>query len=96
MLKIWLDDIRPKPDDSWSHARSVNEAIQMVKHCTTTFETASLDHDLGDFAYDGGDGFRFVLWMAEHDRWPVYKPVVHSKNPVGAIRMRKDIDHYWG
>lgn len=94
-LSLWLDDVRPAPP-GWVHARSVNEAISIVKHHTGHgWLEASLDHDLGDYEHDGGDGFRFVLWMAEHNRWPIYPPAVHSVNPVGRIRMEKDIEHYW-
>lgn len=91
-LKLWMDDVRPAPA-GWLLARSVREAIQLVKmHTGHGWESASLDHDLGDFASDGGDGFKFVLWMIEHDRWPENRPSVHSMNPVGRQRMQADID----
>ena|SRR6185437_16604653 len=67
-MKLWLDDIRPCPD-GYLHARSVNEAIKLLEQHNC--EYASLDHDLGDFAEDGGDGYKLMLWMAEHDRWPI-------------------------
>lgn len=51
---------------------------------------ASLDHDLGD----GIDGFRLVLWMAEHDRWPSVGLRVHSSNGPGALRMLADVERY--
>ena len=57
-------------------------------------EYASLDHDLGDSAEDGGDGYKLVLWMAEHDRWPTQGIRVHSANAPGMKRMLADIDHY--
>jgi hypothetical protein len=56
--------------------------------------TAVLDHDLGDFVEDGGDGFKVVVWMAEHDRWPTQGIRIHSANPPGMQRMLNDIDHY--
>jgi hypothetical protein len=40
-------------------------------------------------------GYDFVLWMAEHERWPRTKPHVHSANPVGAAAMRQVIERYW-
>ena len=93
-MKIWLDDIRECPD-GWLHARSVNEAIGLVRHHTGHgWEAVSLDHDLGDFAYDGGDALKFVLWMAEHGIWPEDKPVVHSMNPVGRKNMEALIERY--
>jgi NAD+-processing family protein with receiver domain len=66
-MKLWLDDIRPCPD-AYLHAHSVNEAIRLLEAHDCDY--ASLDHDLGDFAGGGGDGFKLVLWMAERDRWP--------------------------
>lgn len=96
-MKLWLDDVRPAPD-GWVHVRSVNEAItevQMVRQLGEGWEDASLDHDLGDYALDGGDGYKFVLWMAEYGVWPDNKPTVHSMNPVGRGRMLADIDRYW-
>jgi hypothetical protein len=90
-VKLWLDDIRPCPD-GYTHARSVNEAIKLLERGDCAY--ASLDHDLGDFAEDGGDGFKLVLWIAEHDRWPSDGIRVHSANPPGMARMLADIDHY--
>lgn len=71
-MKLWLDDIRPCPD-GYLHARSVNEAIKLVEEHIC--EYASLDHDLGDYAEDGGDAFKLVLWMAAHDQWPTQESV---------------------
>ena len=52
-MKLWLDDIRPCRD-GYTHARSANEAIKLLEQHDCTY--ASLDHELGDFAEDGGDG----------------------------------------
>jgi len=90
-MNLWLDDIRPCPD-GYLHARSVNEAIAILE--SETCEYASLDHDLGGYADDGGDGFKLVLWMAEHERWPSKGIRVHSANAPGMKRMLADIDHY--
>jgi hypothetical protein len=90
-MKLWLDDIRPCPE-GYTHARSVNEAIRLLEQHEC--EYASLDHDLGEFSEDGGDGFKVVLWMAEHDRWPTSGICVHSANPPGMMRMLADVDRY--
>jgi hypothetical protein len=90
-MKLWLDDIRRCPE-GYTHARSVNEAIKLLGQHDCTY--ASLDHDLGDFADDGGDGFKLVLWMAEHDRWPSEGIRIHSANPPGMARMLADIDRF--
>jgi hypothetical protein len=89
---LWLDDVRDAPQ-GWVHSRSVRQAIQELS-ARGAPELASLDHDLGDFAGDGGDGFRLVLWMAENDVWPLIGIRVHSSNAPGRLRMLADIDHY--
>lgn len=40
-------------------------------------------------------GYDLVKWMAENDLWSVYKPTVHSANPVGRANMQAVIDRYW-
>jgi hypothetical protein len=89
-VKLWLDDIRPCPD-GYQHAHAVNEAIKLLEAYGCDY--ASLDHDLGDYAEDGGDGFKLVLWMAEHGRWPTQGIRVDSANAPGMKRMLADIDH---
>jgi hypothetical protein len=92
VIRLWLDDVRLAPE-GWTHVRSVNEAIAILRERAGEVAEMSLDHDLGDFAEDGGDGVRLVLWMAEHDVWP---PVVrvHSMNPVGRANMEALIRRY--
>jgi hypothetical protein len=90
-MRLWLDDIR-LPPPGWRRAHSVNEAIRLLSDHDC--EWASLDHDLGDYADDGGDGYRLVLWMAETQTWPTRGVRVHSANAPGLSRMLKDIDHY--
>ena len=41
-------------------------------------------------------GYNVVLWMASREIWPAKKPVVHSSNHFGAIKMRAVIDRYFG
>jgi hypothetical protein len=40
-------------------------------------------------------GYDLVKWCAENDIWSVYKPTVHSANPVGRANMQAVIDRYW-
>ncbi|ASR75556.1 hypothetical protein SEA_MILDRED21_192 [Streptomyces phage Mildred21] len=79
--KIWLDDERPKPDDSWVHMKNSIVGILLLKafmRRNIIPEAISLDHDLG-----GDDTSRaVVLWMCENDFWPA-KVYVHTANPVG-------------
>lgn len=105
-INLWLDDHRPAPD-GWTHVQTVHEAIRLIK--SGQVAKASLDHDLGlcSACTEGGNGqsrsrncecvsgYKLCLWMAENNRWPDEKPVVHSQNPVGALAMRQVIDRYF-
>lgn len=108
MIKLFLDDIRNPPDDTWTVARTAEEAQRLLSE--QDVDMASLDHDLGecsDCAAKRGyedprftcphrmNGYRLTLWMAETGHWPRQKPTVHSANPVGAANMRATIDRYW-
>lgn len=43
-MKLWIDDIRQAPDDSWTVARTVTSAIRAIARFN--FEEISLDHDI--------------------------------------------------
>jgi hypothetical protein len=45
MIRLWHDDVRPPPDDSWTWART-NDAAKAVLEAHPVCEI-SLDHDLG-------------------------------------------------
>lgn len=96
-MKIWLDDIRSPPSEDWVHVPSVNVAINLISFIPELgeeFEEISLDHDLGDWAHDGGDAILLVDWMAEHEIWPTKGLTIHSGNPVGRDNMLRTIDRY--
>jgi hypothetical protein len=53
-------------------------------------ELIDIDHDAGDFAFDGGDYIRFLDWLEETGRnYPIR---IHSMNPVGVANMRAIIE----
>ena len=98
-MKLWLDDVRRLPRLSygidmpdWVLAHSVNEGIALMKTGEVTF--ASLDHDLGIYHGDGGNGIKLLDWMAENNIWPTDGISVHSANPVGVRQMIALIDRY--
>ena len=81
-MKIWLDDMRPAPE-GFVWCRSVNEAKRLV----------DCDHDLGDYACDGGDGIKLLDWLAETRQ---FLPVrIHTMNPVGRENMERLLRRYW-
>lgn len=91
MISMWLDDVRPAPT-GWVQVRSVDAATALLQ--AGLVRRASLAHDLGTCAHLGGDGYRVVDWMAEHDVWPPDGVQVHSANPVGRERIQGVVDRY--
>lgn len=92
-MKIWVDDIRQPPDDSWTWCATSEHAISVLKVVknwyTSPIEAMSLDHDLG-----GDDTTRpVVIWMINNNFWPdeIY---VHSANPVGREWLEGMIERY--
>lgn len=90
--KIWVDDLRPAPDDSWVAVTTSTLAINLLishKVLGIPVDVLSLDHDLG-----GEDtSRRIVLWCCETGFWPV-EVVVHSANPVGVEWLEGMIARY--
>lgn len=94
-IKIWLDDVREAPE-GYNRCRSVNEAMKKILECEkkcAVIDEINCDHDLGDYAYDGGDGIRLLDWLAE--RKTLYLIVIHTMNPVGRQNMQRIINRYW-
>ena len=94
-MKIWVDDLRQTPE-GYETARSVNEAIKLIMQAEDNdeeIELLDLDHDLGDYAYDGGDAIKLLDWLAE--RGTFYPVCIHTANPVGRANMERMIARYW-
>jgi hypothetical protein len=97
-MKLWLDDARPAPE-GWTWAKNIEDARRLARDAfysstfVSEFEECSLDHDLGNGEFN--DGIYFIDWMAENCIWPDKKPVVHSMNPVGRMRMELTINRNW-
>ena len=93
-MKIWLDDLRPAPA-GFVWCRSVNEAKRLITEQETSqpIECIDCDHDLGDYADDGGDGIRLLDWLLE--RGTLYPVALHTMNPVGRDNMRRMLQRLW-
>lgn len=90
-MKIWLDDLRPAPDDSWTWVKTSADALGILRGhyagnvglapvINDPISVISFDHDLG-----GDDTSRPVMmWLAEYggNQWP-NTVLVHSMNPIG-------------
>lgn len=92
MMKLWIDDIRPAPD-GFIWCKSVNQA----KAAITAYEHQySCDNILIDLDHDGEDYRKILEWLKEKnivDTGYFFK--IHSKNPVGVMKM-EDIIHHNG
>lgn len=99
-MKIWVDDIRTPPGDTWVWCKSSQETIRYLVNAkiavakgwvekNKAIDVMSLDHDLG-----GEDTTRYiVLWCCNHDFWPV-EVRVHTANPVGRDWLEGMIERY--
>lgn len=95
-MKLWVDDIRDAPDDSWTEVRKVQPAISFLsKYCP---EEISLDHDIENrpddetfepIAYFIGQKYA-AIGNIPKVIVPEWNPkiTIHSINPVGAKAMQ--------
>ncbi len=100
-MKLYLDDVRDLPDESFLLARSYEEAVLFVKENGIP-PFISFDHDLG--VDENNDllptGFDFAKWLVEMDMDNIYKfPEnfsfnVHSANPVGKANIEGYLNNY--
>ena len=96
-MKIWVDDIRQAPD-GYVWCKSVNDARQKIEsveyanktnHFKYPIVLIDIDHDAGNYAFDGGDYIKLLDWLEETGRnYPIR---IHSANPVGVENMRRII-----
>lgn len=96
-MKLWIDDVRPAPE-GYMLCTSVNNAKCMIEiiereilfaNLNTKIELIDIDHDAGDYAYDGGDYIKLLDWLEATGRnYPIH---IHSMNPVGVENMRRII-----
>ena len=94
-VKIYVDDIRPVPE-GYIGTKSVNETIVLIQQIEADggeIVLLDLDHDLGDYAKDGGDAIKILDYLVEHET--LYPVAIHTMNPVGAENMRRVIRRNW-
>lgn len=98
-MYLWVDDLRepPKTGTKWIWARSVREAETAIMFYESQrsqhFIHIDLDHDAGDYAWDGGDYIEVLKWL-EREQLPDmgYTFQLHTMNPVGRDNMRAIIN----
>ena len=89
MIKLWVDDVRDAPDESWMVARNFDVAIFWLAQRGVS--VVSLDHDLGEEKTGYDIACAMERWMVEGD----YDPPeirIHSANPVGRGNMLRAVE----
>ena len=93
--------MRPAPE-GYEWLRSVSDAIGYIEYIEILrknsiehdfgwspeedIELIDIDHDAGEYAWDGGDYIKLLDWLEETGRnYPIR---IHSQNPVGVQNMR--------
>lgn len=97
-MKIWLDDLRPAPDDGgWIQVFRAQDAIALLKKGDV--EEISLDHDLG--LGEVGTGYDVAVAIEQGAESGEIQPLdwhIHSSNPVGRKKMEaalRKADSFW-
>jgi len=94
-LKVWLDDIRPLPEDYDVLMLTGEECIELI--LTGTVTEISFDHDLGE-GINGYEVARKIEELAYFDKIPRIKWHIHTSNPVGLksiFSAMKSADNSW-
>lgn len=86
-MKIWLDDIRDAPDETWTVVRTLDRALLLLEGLHKTrgveFEAISFDHDIPDSTNPTATSRPVLNWIIMNHYWPK-EIFVHSSNPPGA------------
>ena len=105
-MKLWIDDIRPIPNEDWIHAKTVNEAVRALHRFD--FTVISFDHDISHQVtagrmsrpYPCEECFCAVAYfLGEQYRVrPVYEArpevIIHTASPVGGREIQQILADY--
>lgn len=95
-MKLFIDDIRKLPDESWQLARTVSDAIRAIN--MFDFDVISLDHDIegSNETFDTVALFINEKYKFLTPKMQFTKPkiILHTANPVGAERMKNILDGF--
>jgi hypothetical protein len=97
-MKLFIDDIRNAPDESWLVARTITSAIKALWQWE--FEVVSIDHDIshqvgmGELSrpFPCPENFQPVaFYLREICRNGKKRPqvIIHTSNPVGADDIKR-------
>ena len=79
-MKIFLDDIRFPPDNSWTIVRNYNEFVETISYFienNINIDVISFDNDLGEEL----EGYDCAKWLVENNI-VIPEIRIHSKNTV--------------
>lgn len=86
-MKIYLDDERSPPDDTWVRVTTPDSCIDLLTH--NQVSEVSFDHDLGGDE-SIGTGYDVMKWIEDNAHiHGILPPTVHihTANPVARQRM---------
>lgn len=96
-INVWLDDVRPMPAGYTVHAKTSQEAIDLL--AKGDVDRISLDHDLGEYYNGSGyDVAKFIERQAFDGKIKPPKVTLHTSSPVGRANMAQAIRNayeYW-
>lgn len=86
MVGVWIDDVRPAPNEYIMWCKSVDEAKYVIEKLEKIFDDGDIFLDID---HDSGDYINLLNWLEETGR--KYPIRLHSMNSVGAENMRRII-----
>jgi hypothetical protein len=95
MKKLWIDDLRDPPDDTWEVVRTAHRALCLLED--NEYEEVSFDNDLGFDSLYGNkmlEGRNILGWLRFRQSHGLYVPPklkVHTSNPDAAQAMESDV-----
>jgi hypothetical protein len=95
-IKLWLDDVRPMPDDYTVWVKSAEDAEYLISKNLVTH--ISFDHDLGDNKPTGYDLAGLIELLAQRGEIDPITWDIHSANPGGTRRIAMAMgkaESYW-
>ena len=82
MVGVWIDDVRPAPNEYIMWCKSVDEAKYVIEKLEKIFDEGDIFLDID---HDSGDYINLLNWLEETGR--KYPIRLHSTNSVGAESM---------
>lgn len=86
MVGVWIDDVRPAPNEYIMWCKSVDEAKYVIEKLEKIFDSGDIFLDID---HDSGNYINLLNWLEETGR--KYPIRLHSMNSVGAENMRRII-----